>query len=204
MDFNCSNTLVLSNGQQINKISIKESKRLKRLQRRKEKKVKGSKNRNKLNKLIAREYEKQTNRKNDIANKIINKLKPFNLVVQDDNFGGWSKEHGKAIQHSVLGRIKSKLISFETSKVVGRYERTTNTCHECGELMYLTEKDRYFTCPNCGHSDYRDLNAAKNILKIGLEQSKFTPLESEIDFSSIYGVKIKSLTKKKEISKKLE
>lgn len=203
IDFNISNTLTFSNGQQIDNISIKESKRLKKLQRDKEKKVKGSNNRLKINNLIAKEYEHISNQKKDIANKIINKLKLYQLIIQDDNLSDWHKGYfGKSIQHSVLGRIKSRIINLETSIVIGQFERTTNTCFNCGYKLDLKLGDKEFTCPICGHSDFRDRNAAKNILKIGLEQSKLTPLESEeiIDFSSIKGIKIKNLTLKKEDS----
>lgn len=199
LDFNISNTLTLCNGQQISKIELKESKRLKKLQKAKEKKLKGSNNRLKVNNLIALEYERNTNRKNDIANKIVNKLKDYDLVIQDDNLNSWkSGFFGKSIQHSVLGRIKSRLMNLETSTVIGQFERTTNTCFNCGFKLELKLGDKEFICPICGHTDFRDLNAAKNILKIGLEQSELTPLELDIDFSSVKGIKV--LTLKKEDS----
>ncbi|MFA5154240.1 MAG: transposase [Clostridia bacterium] len=201
LDFNCSNTLVLSNGQQIDKIQIKETKRLKKLQQAKSKKVKKSKNSLKINNLIAREHENMTNKKNDLANKIVNKLKNYNIAIQDDNFNGWkSNSYGKTVQHSILGRIKTQLASLETSKVIGQYERTTNTCNCCGEKLFLEKKDRTFKCTNCGHIDFRDVNAAKNILKIGLVQSEFKPLEFELDFSSVKGIKVKTLMLKEEDS----
>src|SRR5271157_4901388 len=110
IDFNCSNTMVLSNGQQINKITIRETKRLKKLQQKQARSVKGSKNRYKLNKKISKQYEINKNRKEDISNKIINKLKNFKVIIQNDNFRGWhSGGHAKSVQYSILGRIKTKL-----------------------------------------------------------------------------------------------
>jgi len=197
IDFNCSNTMVLSNGQQINKITIKETKRLKKLQQKQARSVKGSKNRYKLNKKISKQYEINKNRKEDISNKIINKLKNFKVIIQNDNFRGWhSGGHAKSVQYSILGRIKTKLKSLETIKVIGQYERTTNTCSCCDERLYLKQEDRWFICPSCGYSQNRDLNATYNIMKIGLEQSKFKPLESCIDFSNIFGIKVKEIMKK--------
>jgi len=197
IDFNISNTLVISNGQQIEKISIKESKRLKKLQRKRDRKVKGSNNRFKHNKLIAREHEKIFNKKEDISNKIVNKLKNYNVVIQDDNLRNWkqNKSYSKTIQHSILGRIKSRLISLETTKVINQFERTTNKCFSCGNKLNLSLGDRVFTCPECGFTHNRDLNAAKNIMKIGLEQSEFTPLESYIDFGPVKGIEVKTLKK---------
>jgi transposase len=197
IDFNISNTLVISNGQQIDKISIKESKRLKRLSRQQNKKTKGSKNRFKHNRLIAREHEKLSNRKEDIINKIVNKLKNYRIVIQNDSLQDWkqNRSYGTSIQHSILGGIKSRLISLETTKVINQFERTTNTCFNCGNRLYLKRSDRSFTCKECGFTHNRDLNAAKNIMKIGLEQSEFTPLESYIDFGPAKGIEVKTLKK---------
>ena len=142
-----------------------------------------------------------TNKKNDLANKIFNKLKNFNIALQDDSLNSWKSDgYGKTIQHSILGRIKTQLASLETSEMIGQYERTTNTCNFCGERLHLEKKDRKFKCPSCGQIDFRDVNAAKNIMKIGLVQSEFKPLEFGLDFSSIKGIMVRTLTLKEEDS----
>lgn len=45
---------------------------------------------------------------------------------------------------------------------------TSQTCAHCGHVLAqkLTLSDRVFECPECGHSEDRDLNAAKNILAV--------------------------------------
>ena len=49
---------------------------------------------------------------------------------------------------------------------------TTQTCSTCGYLLTgnnkLTLKDREWTCPHCHSHHLRDVNAAKNILALGL------------------------------------
>lgn len=49
---------------------------------------------------------------------------------------------------------------------------TTQTCSTCGYLLTgnnkLTLKDREWTCPHCHSHHIRDVNAAKNILALGL------------------------------------
>ena len=70
IDFGIKDTITLSNGEKF-KSSIGETERLKRLQRKLARQKKGSNNRYKTRILIRKEYQKITNKKNDIANKII-------------------------------------------------------------------------------------------------------------------------------------
>ena len=54
--------------------------------------VKGSNNRYKAIKLIQREYQKLSNRKQDMANKLVHKLKAYNcIVMQDEQISNWHK-----------------------------------------------------------------------------------------------------------------
>ncbi|MCY4657928.1 MAG: transposase, partial [Gammaproteobacteria bacterium] len=48
---------------------------------------------------------------------------------------------------------------------------TTQRCSACDALPQekLTLADRWYYCSTCGHSEDRDINAAKNILLKGLE-----------------------------------
>ncbi len=62
--------ITLSNGEKLN-VTIGETERLKLLQRKFARSKKGSNNRYKLKKLIKKEYQKITNRKNDAANKVV-------------------------------------------------------------------------------------------------------------------------------------
>lgn len=45
---------------------------------------------------------------------------------------------------------------------------TSQTCSKCGTRTLHELKDRIFNC-SCGHSENRDLNAARNILTLGLQ-----------------------------------
>ncbi|MBQ4648016.1 MAG: transposase [Clostridia bacterium] len=52
---------------------------------------------------------------------------------------------------------------------VDRWQPTTKPCHVCGYINNgLTLKDRVWTCPNCNAVHDRDVNAAINILNLGL------------------------------------
>ena len=111
IDFGCQTSLTLSNGKKIN-ISFGEGEQLRKLQRRLSKrKTKHSNRRAKLIVKIRRKYERIRNKKTDIANKVIYDLRSYRrIVIQDEQLSKWQKlGHGKAIQHSCLGRIKAKL-----------------------------------------------------------------------------------------------
>ena len=92
-------------------MSVEESERLKKLQRELFRRVRGSNNRHKTVKLIQREYQKLSNKKQDKANKIVSKLKKYDRIyMQDEQIARWHKGlFGKQVQHSCLGIVKAKL-----------------------------------------------------------------------------------------------
>lgn len=51
-------------------------------------------------------------------------------------------------------------------------------CSKCGKIHKMNLKDREYTC-ECRNNIDRDLNSTINILKIGLEQIKYTPMEKQ-------------------------
>ena len=57
---------------------------------------------------------------------------------------------------------------------VDKYYASSQTCSCCGEKSPITKnlKIRKWVCPNCGAELDRDVNAANNILKRGLEIKK--------------------------------
>lgn len=46
---------------------------------------------------------------------------------------------------------------------------TTRTCSRCGRIVAIALSERTFSCPYCALEIDRDLNAAKNILRLGLQ-----------------------------------
>lgn len=185
IDFGCSTSFSLSNGEKID-AKVPESDRLKRLQKSQARKKKGSKNFIKVVEKVRKEYQKQTNRKNDLANKIVHKFCQYEtVVIQDEQLKNWHKNgHGKAVQHSVLGRVKAKLKLYPGTVILGKTVPTTKLCTRCGVWHdELRVWDRTFKC-ECGVNEDRDIHAAKNMVwfydnNVGVERTKIKRVEME-------------------------
>ena len=110
LDFGIKTAITTSEGEKLD-VSVGESERLKRLQRELARRERGSNNRYKTVKLIRREYQKLSNRKEDKANKIVSALKAYDvIVIQDENLTGWKESgFGRQVQRSCLGRVKAKI-----------------------------------------------------------------------------------------------
>ena len=170
LDFGIKDNITTSNNEKYN-FKFPESEKLKRLQMHFARKKKGSKNRYKLLSQIKKEYEKTSNAKKDACNKFTSKLQKENdiIVMQDELISLWHKGiFGKQVQHSILGAIKSKLKTFESTLVLSSKEPTTKMCF-CGFKNNIQLKDRVFKCQKCGFEEERDLKSARFILKKGLE-----------------------------------
>ena len=164
IDMGCENTATLSTGEKFN-FQVEETERLKRLQHILERKKKGSRNRWKLRFRIRREYERISNKKNDAANKFVSRMKGCTVVIQDEQLSSWMENgHGKKVHHGILGRIKERLVSDGCTYVLSKWLPTTKLCTECGCKVDMTVGDRVFTCPVCGHTEDRDVHAARNML----------------------------------------
>ena len=57
---------------------------------------------------------------------------------------------------------------------IGRFEPSSKKCSVCGHIKNDLElKDRMWTCSKCSTQHDRDLNAAQNILQVGLKEQLF-------------------------------
>ena len=199
LDYGIKTNITTSENEQFN-IMIEESERLKGLQRKKARQIKGSNNYNKTRLKLQREYEKLTNHKNDAANKLVHYLCSTHSTVymQDEMIGNWHKGlFGKQVQHSILGRVKSKLNEQNNVRVIDKSYPTTKLCYNCGTLHRdITLDDRTFVCPSCGFTEERDLKAAKTVLFIGQCKNTYavtghnsTTVEQMSDFLASYEAK---------------
>jgi len=171
IDFGIETTLTTSDGEKIN-VKFPETKRLKRLQKGFSRKLKGSNNRRKQNETIQMEYERISNRKRDLKNKVVCKIvKDYDLVVvQDENVQEWKQGwFGKGVQKSLISGIISDLSKkSETFIKIDRYYPSTKTCDVCNNVQNITLKERIFKCNVCGNVKDRDIHSAINILSEGI------------------------------------
>ena len=183
-----STSLTLSDGTKYD-ISVGESEKLKRLQAKLSRQIKGSNNRYKTIKKIRKEYIHINNKKNDISNKIVHSILNDNeiIVIQDEQISEWKQDgmSGSKIQHSILGRIKSKLSMNDRVKILDKWFPTTKYCYNCGSKIELELKDRIFECPKCKTKEDRDIHAANNMIWFYLKYNKLD--RSGTDQTSIKG-----------------
>ena len=168
IDFGCSTSFTFSNGHKED-FKLKEPECLKKLQRSLARKKRYETNKKHSNRYksvqrkLEREYQHLANIKNDKADKLCHKLQTYKqVVIQDENLRGWSKGgHGKAVQHSILGRVKAKLKTMDNVTVLSRFAPTTKLCFHCGELHNeIRVWDRVFRCDRGVCMD-RDIHAAQ-------------------------------------------
>lgn len=205
IDMGCQTSFTLSNGDAIN-VSIKEPECLKRLQRKLSRQKKGSNNYKRTIHKIQKKHQQLANRKNDMANKIVANLNSrFGLIyIQDENISGWHKTgHGKAVQHSCLGRVKDKLKKQDNVFVVNKWNPTTQQCLCCGKKHPMPQNERIFKCLYCGLTMPRDLHSANRMVQEGrklvpLGQRKFMDVDWEttiatfLDSNTFSGLKHKA------------
>jgi putative transposase len=140
-------------------------------------KRKGSNNRNRQRLKVAGIHEKIANSRVDMLHKISTQIiNGYDIIcVEDLNVKGMmaNRKLAKHIGDASWGtfiRLLEYKADWNDKKVVkiNRFYPSSKTCNECGWINHgLQLSEREWTCPN-GHTLNRDMNAAKNILKEGL------------------------------------
>ena len=162
IDFGCATAFTLSDGRNID-FKLQETESMRKLHKKMARQKKDSKQYNKSCELLRKKYDKLGRKKDDFSYKFVNQLKHYNkVVIQDENLKAWHKgSHGKAVQHSVLGRVKNMLKQQANVHVLSRFAPTTKMCFNCGEIHKdIMLWDRVFEC-DCGVRMDRDVHAAQ-------------------------------------------
>ncbi|MEO2066572.1 MAG: zinc ribbon domain-containing protein, partial [Desulfurobacteriaceae bacterium] len=93
-----------------------------------------------------------------------------------DNIKSWKEGYfGKQIQNTGIGGITARLKTLANLipvVFVDRYEPTTQTCSFCGHRQKVPLSERTFKCQKCGREIDRDINSARNILRIAIKELK--------------------------------
>ena len=158
---------------------IKAEQRLRTLQRRLSRKKKGSNRRNRARMILAIQHEKVANRRQDYLHKISTKIVRENqaIVVEDLNTKGMMKNHRLSKAIGACGwSTFFKMLEYKCERQgktfirIGRFDPSSKMC-SCGHVYRgLKLSEREWVCPNCGSVNDRDLLAACNIKRFGLQE----------------------------------
>ena len=173
IDFGCETQLTFSNGVKV-KYQVEPSRRLRRLDR-KIMKGRRAKSNNQFKDKAKRkkEYEKLTNRRNDIRHKIVNAITSNYRYVafQDESIHAWAMGgHGKKIQFSGIGSVLADLKHKAVAPLeVDKFFPSTKLCPKCGKKNKPSLSDRTYEC-ECGFVMDRDWKSAICIKDEALKQ----------------------------------
>lgn len=180
IDLGLSHYAVLSTGEKVaNPKYLRNAQvRLAVLQRRLARKQKGSKNRNKARLKVARCHQTIADQRQDFQHQLSSRLVRENqaLAVESLNVDGMVKNPSlaRAISDAGWGTFLG-MLAYKCQEAgkpllkIGVFEPSSKTCSVCGyKNQNLTLKDREWTCPDCGTTHDRDLNAATNIKHFAL------------------------------------
>lgn len=156
-------------------------KNIKRLQRNLARKAKGSKNREKARIQLAGAWQHVRRARDDFVHKTSKILADsYTLIVFEKlNIANMVRNHNlaQAIMDATWGKLRLytayKVERRGGQMIVVNPNGTSQKCSRC-EVVAIEKIDlsvRMFECQSCGLVMDRDSNAARNILKLGLEQA---------------------------------
>jgi putative transposase len=162
--------------------------RLRRAQRSLSRKTRGSRNREKARRRLASACERVADRRRDFAYKTARMIvdRYVRVYVENLNVQGMMRNRrlSKSLSDAGWGMLRNALTYMaERSEGVTAFvspRGTSQTCSGCGAYVEKDLSVRVHRCPECGLTIDRDVNAALNVLKrgleIGLERAEYTPV----------------------------
>lgn len=183
IDVGLLNWLTLSNGKEIqNTLDFEvQTRKIKQLQKSLARKQKGSKNREKARIALSKAWRKVRRQRDDFVHKASKILADeYTMIVFEKlNINNMAKNHNLAT--AIMDATWAKLRQYTAYKVERGSGQvilvnpggTSQKCSRCGVVAEekLGLDVRTFECHSCGLVIDRDVNAATNILKLGLEQA---------------------------------
>ena len=153
--------------------------KLAKLQRGLSRKTRGGSNWDKARIKVARLYERITNQRKDMLNKLSSELvRKYDVIcIEDLQVSNMIKNHSLAQSISDASwsefvrqlEYKSKWYGKELIEV-DKFFPSSQTCNVCGYINKATKNlaVRTWVCPNCSAKHDRDINASINILHEGM------------------------------------
>src|SRR5256884_3851887 len=178
LDVGLKTFATLSDGTEIEnpRLFRKEEKALAKVQRKHSKLAKGTPERRKHRQAVARVHERVKFRRENFTHQASRKIVNVSgvICVEDLHINRMTHNHclAKSIHDASWSEFFSKL-SCKAEEAGRTYiavnpASTSQTCSRCGHRQTMPLSERTFHCPCCLLSIDRDLNAALNILAVGL------------------------------------
>jgi putative transposase len=153
---------------------------LRRKHRALSRKKRGSKNRFKAKLVLAKQYDKISNQKNDWTHKVTHDLSIIYdaIILEDLNVDGmkrFNKGLAKSVSLDFSWNQFKMYLEYKCKRernhvvTVDRYFASSQLCSNCGyKNTELELNDRDWVCPECSFRHDRDVNASRNLKKEGI------------------------------------
>lgn len=183
IDLGLTHFAILSTGEKIaapNTFRKNEAK-LAKLQRRLAKKTKGSARRKKAKLKVAKLHAKIADSRRDFLHKLSTRLINENQVIAVESLSVSNMQKNRRLSKSIsdagwsefLRQLEYKANWYGRELVgIDKWYPSSKRCSDCGYTMpKMPLNVRQWTCPECGSTHDRDVNAARNVLAAGLAVS---------------------------------
>lgn len=179
IDMGLSTFATLSNGEEIAnpRFFKRGEKRLAKAQNKLAKLTIGTAPRRKQGKVTAKIHEKIRNQRKDFCHKQAKKIVDQYQYICIEELQTAKMVEKSPLAKSITDASWSQFHQFLTYKAVEAGRKlgtvnpayTTQDCSHCGYREPKSLSQRWHNCPQCGFQATRDLNAARNILALGLD-----------------------------------
>ncbi len=179
VDVGLKSFITLSNGEHVDnpRFFVREENALAKAQRKLSRAEKGTPEWAKALKVVHRVHERITNKRDGFVQEVsLNLVKSYDLIAFEDlNIKGMVKNH--CLAKHIADAAWNKLIATTAYKAEWAGKRvelvnpsnTSQICSGCGQVVQKDLAERVHRCSFCGLTLDRDLNAAINILRLGLQ-----------------------------------
>ncbi|MBV8628201.1 MAG: transposase [Paraburkholderia sp.] len=183
IDLGLTHFAILSTGEKIAAPNAfrENEKKLAKLSRRLAKKQKGSANRRKAKLKVARMHAKTADSRRDFLHKLSTRLINENQVIAIESLAVSNMQKNRRLAKSISDASWSEFVRQLQYKAqwygrtligIDRWYPSSKRCSDCGHTVAkMPLSVRTWTCPECGASHDRDINAARNVLAAGLAVS---------------------------------
>jgi len=161
--------------------------KLRRAQRHLARCKRGSNRRKKAVQRVAKQHQHVANVRKDFHHKTARTLVNTHglIAVEALNIRGIARSRLAKSTHDAgwaqfLAILTHKAASAGVQVVTVDPRNTSQACSDCGSLVPKNLSVRLHVCPHCGFAADRDVNAAKNILRLGLSRQARTPTLAEV------------------------